>query len=70
MMHSLMTVFNITSGTDVATGKWRFAKTNVMNSTQYVVVVSSGYTIDSFSTGVNANAIEKHYKSYTIKIQR
>ena len=50
--------FNISSGTDVNTGKWRFAKTNSMNSTQYVVVVSSGYTIDSFHTGVNSNAIE------------
>ena len=50
--------FNISSGTDVATGKWRFAKTNVMNSTEYVVVVSSGYLIGNFSTGFDGSAIE------------
>ena len=50
--------FNISSGTDVATGKWRFAKTNVMNSTEYVVVVSSGYQISNFSVGFNSPSIE------------
>ena len=50
--------FNISSGTDVATGKWRFSKTNVMNSTEYVVVLSSGYLISNFSVGFDSNSIE------------
>ena len=50
--------FNISSGTDVATGKWRFAKTNVMNSTEYVVVISSGYLISNFTIGFDSSSIE------------
>jgi len=49
---------NISSGTDVGTGQWRFAKTNAMSTTNYVVVGISGNVIDNFNTGHNSNALE------------
>ena len=50
--------FNIASGTDVAVGQYRFAKTNAMSTTNYVVTASSGKAINAFTTGDNSNAIE------------
>jgi len=50
--------FNISSGTDVNTGRWRFAKTNLMNNTNYTVVGTNGSVIDGFTTGHNSNAVE------------
>ena len=49
---------NISSGTDVGTGQWRFTKTNAMSTTNYVVVGISGNVIDNFNTGHNSNALE------------
>ena len=50
--------FNIASGTDVAVGQWRFAKTNAMSTTNYAITSSSGRAINAFNTGDNSNAIE------------
>lgn len=50
--------FNISSTVDVATGQWRFSKTNSMSSTDYTVVCASGYQIGSFNSGFNSNAVE------------
>jgi len=50
--------FNISSSVDVQTGQWRFAKTNSMVDTDYVVVGMGGYLIGSFNTGYNSNATE------------
>ena len=50
--------FNIASGTDVAVGQYRFAKTNVMSTTNYAITASSGKAINAFTTGDNSNAIE------------
>ena len=50
--------FNISSSVDVQTGQWRFAKTNSMVDTDYVVVGMGGYLIGTFNTGYNSNATE------------
>ena len=50
--------FNIASTVDVATGQWRFNKTNVMSSSNYEVVSSSGTAINSFTTGGTHNTPE------------
>ncbi len=51
--------FNIASTVDVATGQWRFNKTNVMSSVNYEAVSSSGDAINSFATAPCVfNAIE------------
>ncbi len=50
--------FNIASGTDVAVGQYRFAKTNAMSTTNYAVTSGSGRAINAFNTGENSNAIE------------
>jgi len=50
--------FNIASGTDVAVGQYRFAKTNAMSTTNYAVTSSSGRAINAFNTGENSTAIE------------
>ena len=50
--------FNISSTTDVGTGQWRFAKSNAMGSTDYMVVVASGKTISAFATGFDTGAVE------------
>ena len=49
---------NISSTTDVDTGKWRFVKTNAMGSTDYMVLVASGKSISAFATGFDSGAIE------------
>tara|TARA_A100001391_G_scaffold194975_1_gene171838 strand:- start:1103 stop:1510 length:408 start_codon:yes stop_codon:yes gene_type:complete len=49
---------NISSTTDVATGKWRFVKSNAMGSTDYMVVVASGHSISAFATGFDTGAVE------------
>ena len=50
--------FNISSTTDVDVGRWRFAKSNAMGSTDYMVIVASGRLIDTFNTGFNSGAVE------------
>ena len=50
--------FNIASTVDVATGQWRFNKTNLMSSANYEVVSSAGYAINSFTTGGTYNTPE------------
>ena len=50
--------FNIASGTDVAVGQYRFAKTNAMSTTNYAITSSSGRAINAFNTGENSTAIE------------
>ena len=49
---------NIASAVDVATGQWRFNKTNVMSSANYEVVGSSGKAINSFNTSPTYNTPE------------
>ena len=49
---------NISSGTDVAVGQYRFAKTNAMSTTNYAVTSSDGRAIASFTTGDDSNATE------------
>ena len=50
--------FNIASTVDVATGQWRFNKTNLMSSANYEVVGSSGKAINSFNTSPTYNTPE------------
>ena len=50
--------FNIASGTDVAVGQWRFAKTNAMSNANYTMTSASGRSIAAFVTGEDSAAIE------------
>ncbi len=50
--------FNISSGTDISTGRWRFAKTNSMGSANYTVAIASGQLSDSFNTGYDSACVE------------
>ena len=50
--------FNIASGTDVAVGQWRFAKTNAMSNANYAMTSASGRAIAAFVTGEDSAAIE------------
>ena len=50
--------FNIASGTDVAVGQWRFAKTNAMSNANYAMTSASGRVIAAFVTGEDSAAIE------------
>ncbi len=50
--------FNISSGTDISTGRWRFAKTNSMGSANYTVAIASGQLSDSFNTGFDSACVE------------
>jgi len=49
---------NIASGTDVAVGQWRFAKTNAMSNANYTMTSASGRAIAAFVTGEDSAAIE------------
>tara|TARA_R110000824_G_C15019918_1_gene658261 strand:+ start:363 stop:749 length:387 start_codon:yes stop_codon:yes gene_type:complete len=50
--------FNIASGTDIAVGQWRFAKTNAMSNANYAMTSASGRVIAAFVTGEDSAAIE------------
>jgi hypothetical protein len=50
--------FNIASGTDVAVGQWRFAKTNAMSNANYAMTSASGRVIAAFVAGEDSAAIE------------